>query len=87
MGASVQSIVYLLTKDFVKLVFLAAIIAFPVAYFGTHRWLGNFAYRIQVPVWVFALAGLLGLLIAVLTVSYQAIKAAYTNPVKSLKWE
>ncbi|KAA9340183.1 ABC transporter permease [Adhaeribacter soli] len=87
MGASVQSIVYLLTKDFVKLVFLAAIIAFPVAYFGTYRWLENFAYRIQVPVWVFALAGVLGLLIAVLTVSYQAIKAAYTNPVKSLKWE
>jgi putative ABC transport system permease protein len=87
MGASVQSIVYLLTKDFVKLVFLAAIIAFPVAFFGLHQWLENFAYRIQVPFWIFALTGVLGLLIAVLTVSYQAIKAAYINPVKSLKWE
>ncbi|MBK0403168.1 ABC transporter permease [Adhaeribacter sp. BT258] len=87
MGASVRSIVYLLTKDFVKLVMLAALIAFPVAYFGMHHWLRNFAYRVPIPVWVFVLAGFLGLLIAVLTVSYQAIKAAYTNPVKSLKWE
>ena len=79
--------VYLLTKDFVKLVFLAAIIAFPIAYFGMHHWLDNFAYRIQIPVWVFVLAGVLGLIIAILTVSYQAIKVAFSNPVKSLKWE
>src|SRR6478736_2394877 len=82
MGASVRSIVYLLTKDFVKLVMLAALIAFPVAWLGMHRWLENFAYRTHIPVWVFALAGFLGLLIAVLTVSYQAVKAAYANPVK-----
>ncbi len=87
MGASVRSIVYLLTKDFVKLVMLSALIAFPVAYFGMHRWLENFAYRVQIPIWVFVMAGILGLLIAVITVSYQAIKVAYSNPVKSLKWE
>lgn len=87
MGASVRSIVYLLTKDFVKLVMLAALIGFPVAYFGMLRWLENFAYRIQIPVWVFVLAGMLGLAIAVITVSYQAIKVAFANPVKSLKWE
>lgn len=87
LGASVTSIVTLLSKDFLKLVVIAIVIAGPIAYYAMNRWLQDFAYRIQLEWWVFALAGALAVGIALLTVSYQSIKAALVNPVKSLRSE
>ena len=87
LGASVSGIVQLLSKDFVKLVAIAFVIAVPVGWYFMHHWLQNFAYRIDMSWWVFGLAGLIALLIALLTVSFQAIKAAVANPVKSLRTE
>jgi putative ABC transport system permease protein len=77
----------LLSKDFVKLVLAANLIAWPVAWYAMNRWLQDFAYRINISWWVFALAGGLALLIALLTVSAQAIKAALANPVEALRYE
>ena len=87
LGASVASIVTLLSKDFLKLVLLAIVIATPIAWYAMNRWLQGFAYKITIEWWVFALSGLLAVSIALLTVSYQSIKAALTNPVKSLRSE
>ena len=87
LGANISNIVRLLSKDFLKLVMIAAIIAFPVAWFAMHSWLSDFAYRISIQWWVFILAGVLAALIALITVSFQAIKAAIANPVKSLRTE
>jgi putative ABC transport system permease protein len=87
LGANVGSIVTLLAKDFLKLVIIAAIIAFPVAWFAMHNWLKDFAYRISIQWWVFLLAGILAALIALVTVSFQAVKAATANPVKSLRMD
>ncbi|UFH54235.1 ABC transporter permease [Spirosoma sp. KNUC1025] len=87
LGASVTSIVTLLSKDFLKLVLVAIIIASPIAWYAMNRWLQNFEYKIAIEWWVFALAALLATAIAVLTVSFQSVKAALTNPVKSLKSE
>ncbi|MCI0693631.1 ABC transporter permease [candidate division KSB1 bacterium] len=87
LGATVTSVVNLLSKDFVKLVLIANLIAAPVAYFAMNKWLQNFAYRIEVSSWVFILAGGLALIIALLTVSAQAIKAALANPVEALRYE
>jgi putative ABC transport system permease protein len=87
LGASVQSIVSLLSKDFLLLVLIALFIASPVAWYFMHQWLQDFAYRIDISWWVFALAGSIAVAIAVSTVFYQAVKAAVTNPVKSLKAE
>lgn len=87
LGASVQNIVVLLSKEFVRLVLLAFVIATPIAWYAMNKWLENFAYAIDVSWWVFAVAGLLALLIAFLTVSWQAIKAAMANPVESLRSE
>jgi len=87
MGASVGEIVFLLSKEFTKWVLIANILAWPLAYYGTTRWLQDFAYRIDVGVSPFILAGVLALLIALMTVSYQAIKAATANPVEALKYE
>jgi len=87
LGASVQSLVMLLSKDFTKLVSIAFVIAVPVAYFAMNRWLENFAYRIDVGPVTLALAGLLALAITWMTVSYQAIKAALANPVEALRYE
>ncbi len=87
LGASVSGIITLLSKEFVKLVLLANFIAWPVAYYFMRNWLQNFAYRIELGWWVFALAGGLALLIALLTVSTQAIKAALANPVEALRYE
>jgi putative ABC transport system permease protein len=87
LGASVPHIVQLLSKDFIKLVIIGILIASPVAYYAMHKWLQDFAYRINIEWWVFALAGVMALLIALLTVSFQAIKAAVANPVKSLRTE
>jgi len=87
LGASVSSIVLLLSKDFIRLVLVAFVIASPVAYFIMHNWLKDFAYRISIEWWVFAVAGLLAMFIALATISFQAIKAAMMNPVRSLKSE
>jgi putative ABC transport system permease protein len=87
LGASVTGITSLLSKDFLKLVLIALVIASPIAWFGMHKWLQGFAYRIDIGFWVFLLAGVLAISIALLTVSFQAIKAAVANPVKSLRSE
>jgi putative ABC transport system permease protein len=87
LGASVQGIIYLLSKEFVKWVLVANVIAWPLAYFVMNRWLANFAYRINIGLWIFALSGALALLIALLTVSYQSIKTAIANPITSLRYE
>ncbi|MES1222113.1 MAG: FtsX-like permease family protein, partial [Bacteroidota bacterium] len=87
LGASVSTIVVMLSKDFAKLVLVSAILAFPVAWWAMHSWLQNFAYRINIGWWIFIVAGFLALLIAIITVSFQAIKAAIANPVKSLRTE
>jgi putative ABC transport system permease protein len=77
----------MLSKDFLKLVIIAAVIAFPVAWVCAHYWLQEFVYRISIDWWMFLVAGLAAVLIALLTVSFQAIKAAVANPVKSLRTE
>jgi putative ABC transport system permease protein len=87
LGASVVNVVTMLSKDFLKLVIIAALLAFPVAWWALHKWLQDFAYRISIEWWVFVVAALSALLIALLTVSFQAIKAAIANPVKSLRTE
>ena len=87
LGASETGIVGLLTKDFMKLVFISFLIAFPVAWFAMNKWLEGFAYRIDMDWQVFAVTGALALLIALITVSFQAVKAATANPVKSLRTE
>ncbi len=87
LGASVAGIVFLLSKDFLKLVLLALLIAIPLAWYAMSGWLEDFAYRIDMDWWMFALAGLVALLIALFTVSFQSIKAALANPVKSLRNE
>ncbi|QMW05505.1 ABC transporter permease [Spirosoma foliorum] len=87
LGAGVMNLTALLSKDFLKLVLIANGIAFPIAWWATNQWLNEFAYHIQVEWWVFLLAGILALAIALTTVSYQAIKAALVNPVKSLRSE
>ncbi|CAN5921963.1 ABC transporter permease [soil metagenome] len=87
LGASVTNIVQLLSKDFVKLVLVANLLAWPVAWYAMGKWLEDFAYRIDLEWWVFAAAGALALVIALLTVSSQAVKAALMNPVKSLRSE
>jgi len=87
LGASVTGIVQLLSKDFLKLVFVAMIIALPIAGWVMSKWLQSFAYRINITWWMFALAGFIAVFIAFLTISFQAIKAAMSNPVKSLRTE
>jgi len=87
LGASVKGVVLLLSKDFIKLVFISLVIASPLAYYFMHRWLEDFAYRIHIGWWVFALAALVVTSIAFITVSFQAIKAAIANPVNSLRTE
>ncbi|MFD2573017.1 ABC transporter permease [Spirosoma soli] len=87
LGASVPSVVALLSKDFLKLVLIAIIIAIPIAWYTMHQWLQGFAYKIDLSWWMFALAGVLAALVALLTVSYQSIKAALMNPVKCLRSE
>ena len=86
-GFSALNITGLLTKEFLALVALSFIIASPIAGYAMHSWLEGYAYRIGLHWWVFALAGGLSVLIALLTVSYQAIAAALTNPAKSLRPE
>ncbi|CAM3754948.1 ABC transporter permease [Mucilaginibacter galii] len=87
LGSSVGGIVLLLSMDFVKLVLLASVIAFPIAWWLMNNWLQSFAYRITIQWWVFALATLLAILLAFITISFQSVKAALANPVKSLRSE
>ncbi|MGK6350407.1 FtsX-like permease family protein [Parapedobacter sp. DT-150] len=87
LGATVPSLVRLLSLDFIKLVIVAFVIACPLAYWGFSKWLENFAYRIDIQWWMFAMAGLAAMAIALLTVSWQAIRAAVANPVESLRDE
>jgi putative ABC transport system permease protein len=87
LGASVSGIVNMLSVEFLILVLISSLIAFPLAWFTMHNWLQDFAYRITISWWIFVFAGVLALVIAFTTVSFQAIKAALTNPVKSLRSE
>lgn len=87
LGASLAQIIALFSRDFLKLVLVAFLIAAPLAWYAMNIWLQGFAYRIDLSWWIFALAGIVSLAIALLTVSYQAVKAAMTNPVKSLRTE
>ena len=87
LGASVSSITQLLTKDFLKLVIVAIIIASPIAWFAMNKWLQDFAYRINISWWMFAATGLFAVVIALITISFQAVRAAIANPVKSLRTE
>ena len=87
LGATVSSIAALLSKDFVKLVFIAILIASPIAWWAMNGWLADFAYRIDIEWWMFALAGLAAVVIALATVSFQAIKVAVANPVESIRDE
>lgn len=87
LGASVSGIVVLLSREFTKWVAIASIIAWPIAYFVMYKWLQNFVYRASISWWTFLLAGVVALAIALLTVSYQSIKAALANPVDSLRYE
>jgi putative ABC transport system permease protein len=87
LGASVGNITALLSKDFLRLVFVALLIATPVAWYLMSQWLQNFAYRINVEWWMFVAAGLCAVVIALFTISFQSVKAALMNPVKSLRTE
>lgn len=87
LGSSVQNIMLLLSKDLLKPVLIGTAIAIPFGYYATNKWLENFAYRTDVQWWIFVMAGMIALLIALITVSFQSIKAATANPVKSLKTE
>ncbi|HEY6900604.1 MAG TPA: ABC transporter permease, partial [Puia sp.] len=87
LGASVPGIILLLSGDFIKLVLLAIIIASPVAWYIMHVWLQDFAYRIIISWWIFAAAGLLSLIIALLVIGFQTVRTAIANPTKSLRAE
>lgn len=87
LGASVMNITAMLGKDFLKLVMISFLIASPVAYYFSNQWLQNFAYRTSITLWIFFLAGMIALLVALITISFQSIKAAIANPVKSLRTE
>ena len=87
LGASVFNVTLLLSKEFLRLVIISFIIASPIAWYAMNKWLDNYSYRVDIEWWVFVIAGLLALLIALVTVSYQAIRAALANPVKSLRTE
>ncbi len=85
LGATVENIVAMLSKDFVKLVIIANLLAWPIAWFAVRTWLQDFAYRIDISWWIFIAAGIIAILIALFTVSFQALRAARSNPVQSLK--
>jgi putative ABC transport system permease protein len=87
LGASVAGIVAMLSKDFLKLVLIANVIAWPLGWYLMRGWLQDYAFRVHVAWWIFALAGGATLLIALLTVSFQAVRAAVANPVRSLRRE
>ena len=86
-GAKVTEVITMLNKDFVKWVAIAFVIASPIAWYAMNKWLGDFAYKTEMSWWIFALAGLLALGIALLTVSWQSWKAATRNPIEALRYE
>jgi putative ABC transport system permease protein len=87
LGASISGITFLVSKEFIKWVILANIIAWPAAYIAVNQWLSSFAYRAPIGIWSFIISALLALLIAIITVSYQSIRAAATNPMEALRYE
>lgn len=87
LGASIQNVLILITKDFIWLVIIAFFIAAPIAWWGVNKWLEDFAYRVDVHWWTFSISGILAIVVAICTVSFQAVKAAMANPVKSLRTE
>ena len=87
MGASVHSIVYMMTREFFQLVVIAFLLAVPLTYLAASRWLEGFAYRVEVAWWIFLVAGAASLAIALLTVSFQSVRAALVDPVKALRYE
>jgi ABC-type antimicrobial peptide transport system permease subunit len=87
LGASAGSIVYLFSKEFALLLAIAFVISMPIAWFYMNRWLQDYAYRINISWWVFAVGGLTAIIIAMATISFQALKAAVANPIKSLRTE
>ncbi len=87
LGANVGGIVALLSRDFVKLVLIASVIAFPIAWLGMNQWLRSFAYRVGISWWIFVVAGLAAVMIALVTVSLRTIRAALANPIRSLRSE
>lgn len=87
LGASVTNIIALFSKDFIQLILIAFVIATPIAYYFMNQWLQNFAYQMEMPWWLFGLAGIVAVAIALLTIGFQGVKAALTNPVKSLRSE
>ena len=86
-GATISEVMVMLNKDFVKWVIIAFVIACPIAWYTLHRWLESFAYKTELSWWIFALAGVLALGIALLTVSWQSWKAATRNPVEAMRYE
>jgi putative ABC transport system permease protein len=87
LGATISNIITMLSKDFMILVLIASALAIPLAWWAMNRWLEDFAFRVTIGWWIFMAAGVIALLIALITVSSQAIKAALANPVKSLRTE
>jgi putative ABC transport system permease protein len=87
LGANISTIVGMLSKDFIKLVLIAIVLAVPIGWYFMDKWLQGFAYRINIQWWIFASAGLAAIIIAFITISFQSIKAALINPVKSLRSE
>jgi putative ABC transport system permease protein len=87
LGATVQNIVVMLSRDFLILIIIATVIAFPIAWWAMYKWLQDFEYRIGVGWWIFILSGFIAMLVALFTISFQAVRAAVSNPVKSLRNE
>ena len=87
LGASIPDLIFLLSKDFMTLIIIANIIAWPVVYYTMNAWLQDFVYRIQLGIWPFLLGGVLSLVIALMTVSSQTVRAAISNPVDALRYE
>ncbi len=87
LGASITTIAAMLSLDFIKLVFIAILISLPAGWFLMNKWLQDFAYRVNIQWWILPLAGFTAILIAIITISFQSIKAALSNPVNSLRSE
>jgi putative ABC transport system permease protein len=87
LGATVNNIVMMLSRDFLMLIVIASLIAFPVAWWAMYKWLQDFEYRIEVGWWIFVFSGFVAVLVALFTVSFQAVRAAVSNPIKSLRTE
>ena len=87
LGSSVAGIVMMLSKEFVKWIVIANLVAWPIAYYLIDAWLMDFAYKIDIGIWVFLISGLIALVIAIITVAFQTIKAAIANPIESLRYE